>query len=145
MRERHYRGSYNGTPLKPCPFCGSDAILTVYEGDWASVKCSGENGCIICPATHPHCPTPEAAIYDWNLRGKVIAKHTIVKKPYAYTVRFTYNETSGAVYLIDHLGLEVPFAVLGSKWEARDYVAEAVESFPDMVLHNYDPEGKEVR
>lgn len=145
MRERRYRGSYNGTPLKPCPFCGSDAILTVYEGDWASVKCSRENGCIICPATHPHCPSPDAAIYDWNVRGRVIAKFNIVKGRYAYAVRFTYNETSGVVYLINRVGLDVPFAVLGSEEEAKRYVANAVEDFPDMVLHNYDPDGKEVR
>ena len=145
MSERHYRGTYAGTPMKPCPFCGSDAILTIYGDGFASVKCSGENGCIICPATHPHCPTPEAAIYDWNVRGKVIAKHTIVKGPYAYTVRFTFDELSGAVYLVNRLGLKVPFAVLGSEEEAKRYVAEAVESFPDMVLHNYDPEREEVR
>lgn len=29
--------------------------------------------------------------------------------------------------------------------EAKRYVANAVEDFPDMVLHNYDPDGKEVR
>lgn len=120
MNERHYRGTYHDTPMKPCPFCGSDAILTIYGDGFASVKCSGENGCIICPSTHPHCPAPEAAIYDWNVRGKV-------------------------VYLVNRLGLEVPFAVLGSEEEAKRYVAEAVESFPDMVLNNYDPEGEEVR
>lgn len=27
--ERHYRWSYHGVPIKPCPFCGSDAILTI--------------------------------------------------------------------------------------------------------------------
>ena len=145
MHERKYRGSYNGTILKPCPFCGSDAILTVYEDGFASAKCSRENGCIICPATHPHCPTPEAAIYDWNVRGKVIAKHTISKGIYGYTVRFTFNELSGAVYLVNRMGMDVPFAVLGSEEEAKRYVSEAVESFPDMVLHSYDPEIEEVR
>lgn len=142
MGEKRYRGSYGDVPLKPCPFCGSDAMLTVYDDGYASVKCSGENGCIICPATHPHCPSPEAAVYDWNLRGRVIAKHTIVKGRYSYVVRFTYSEPSGAVYLVDRLGLSVPFAVVGSEWEARDCAANAVESFPDMVLHNYDPDGK---
>lgn len=144
MSERHYRGTYNGVLIKPCPFCGSDAILTVYGDGYVGVKCSGENGCIISPSTHPHCPTPEAAIYDWNVRGKVIAKHTIVKGFYAYTVRFTFNELSGAVYLVDRLGMDVLLAVLGSEEEAKRYVAEAVESFPDMVLHNYDPEREEV-
>lgn len=145
MNERHYRGTYHDIPMKPCPFCGSDAILTIYGDGYASVKCSGENGCIICPSTHPHCPTPEAAIYDWNVRGKVIAKHTISKGLYGYTVRFTFNELSGAVYLVNRLGLDVPFAVLGSEEEAKRYVAEAVESFPDMVLNNYDHEREEVR
>lgn len=145
MGEKRYRGSYGKAIIKPCPFCGSDAILTVYGDGYASVKCSGENGCIICPATHPHCPTPEAAIYDWNLRGNVIAKHAILKGSYRYNVRFTFNAASGAVYLINRVGLDVPFAILGSEEEAKRYVENAVKEFPDMVLHNYDPEGLEVR
>lgn len=52
---------------------------------------------------------------------------------------------SGAVYLVNRLGMGVLFAVVGSEEEAKRFVADAVESFPDMVLHNYNPEREEVR
>jgi len=55
--------------LKPCPFCGCEAILrernTISPYKW-EVTCDGQE-CDVFPQTDTH-ETPEPAIAAWNTR-----------------------------------------------------------------------------
>lgn len=67
MSEKKYLGEWNGIKLKPCPFCGCKAELTVDH--WAYIHC--KNGrCVLSPMVKG-APTAQSAVAAWNSRGKV--------------------------------------------------------------------------
>ncbi len=54
--------------LKPCPFCGGEAIVTEHNGGFAAIGCS----CGKC-RIHPHAfgfPSVEYAAEAWNRRAE---------------------------------------------------------------------------
>jgi len=59
--------------LKPCPFCGSDAVVQGFvKGPYAPSfwgQCSGEE-CPMEMLEGPHCETKELAIAAWNTRAE---------------------------------------------------------------------------
>lgn len=67
MSDEVYLGEWEGIKLKPCPFCGCKAELSIYHG-WASIHC--KNGrCVLSPMVKG-APTPKSAVAAWNARGK---------------------------------------------------------------------------
>lgn len=56
--------------LKPCPFCGSIAVIYEYDdvlGEHYIVECKSENGCFVKPKTEWF-DTKGMAIGAWNRR-----------------------------------------------------------------------------
>ena len=57
--------------LKPCPFCGSEAVLECrdedYNDDWIVYCLNLDGECEFCPCTKYH-ETAEDAIEAWNTR-----------------------------------------------------------------------------
>lgn len=61
--------------LKPCPFCGGPAVVSEYNGGFASVGCGG-----LC-SFKPHAfgfPSVDSAIEAWNTRAERTCRPTPV-------------------------------------------------------------------
>ncbi|MCK5316874.1 MAG: Lar family restriction alleviation protein [Anaerolineales bacterium] len=70
-KEANLSVPFNGSVIKPCPFCGSNAIVTINRGMYR-VEClnrwAEEDRCPMNMRTH-HMATKEEATASWNKRA----------------------------------------------------------------------------